>query len=234
MALAVGTSHLLPSAAQDQPIAQPTRQRPPDPPTNPPPNQTRPGGGLNPETSAMCSPQNLSLRALVPVESPVLTASDYPTFFFYVPFGKEVVERVEFSILRWPGERERHYKAVLSLPEEPGILSVSLPPNPDYALEAGQHYRWYFHVYCQDGMPQQPDLTVNGVIQRVVPTPERDRQIQSGSPAIWHDALARVAEQLQASPGDEEILERWRSLLQQIDASDLAYMPLFGPVVALE
>lgn len=226
LAIALGLQILLPLAAFAQPTMQSTTQRPPTPPSSPPPNQTRPGGGLNPVSSTFCTPQNDSLRALIPVNNPVLTTSDHPTFFFYVPFGNDVVSHAEFSMLLWPGEMKRHYRAEFSLPDAPGIISVSLPNVPDYALEDEQYYRWYFHVYCQDGTPQQPDLTVNGVIQQVSLTPERDRLIQSGSPEIWHDALAYVAEQLRISPNDSQLQQLWQSLLQQIDAEDLTHVAL--------
>lgn len=234
LAIALGLHILLPLAVLAQPLAKSTTQRPPNPPSSPPPNQTRPGGGLNPDTSALCTPQNDSLRALIPVDNPVLTTSDHPTFFFYVPFGNDVVSHAEFSMLLWPGEMKRHYNVEFSLPDNPGIVRVSLPNVPGYALEEGQYYRWYFHVYCQDGTPQQPDLTVNGVVQQVALTPERDRQIHSGSPEIWHDALASVAEQLQISPNDSQLQQRWQSLLQQIDAEDLTHVAPSGPIIVLE
>jgi len=196
----VASMHIvLPLTAQAQSAIHATTQRPPNPPSNPPPNQTRPGGGLNPDISAMCTPQNESLQALIPVETPVLTASEHPTLFFYVPFGNDVVERAEFSMLVWPGELQRHYKAHILLPESPGIVGVTLPDAPEYALEEGQNYRWYLNVYCQDGRPQQPDLTVNGIVQRVTLTEGGDRQHQSSSPELWHDALASAIEQLEQS-----------------------------------
>ena len=210
-----------------QSIAPTLAQGIPDPPRRPPPNQTRPGGGLNPESSALCTPQNESLQALIPVDYPGLTVSDSPTFFFYVPFGNEVVDHAEFSMLLWPGEMQRHYEVEFALPDEPGIISVTLPDTPDYALQEDQYYRWYFNVYCQDGDRIQPDLTVNGTVQRVAQTPERDRQIQNGSPEIWHDTLATVAKQLQATPGDRQLQQQWQELLQHIDAEDLSGAVLY-------
>ena len=212
----------LSSVAVAQSVTPTLAQGAPDPPRRPPPNQTRPGGGLNPESSALCTPQNDSLRALIPMEAPGLTTSTHPEFFFYVPFGNEDVDRVQFSMLLWPGERQRHYQVEFELPPNPAIISVSLPSTSDYALMEDQYYRWYFQVYCQDGLLAQPDLMVNGTVQRVASTPERDRLIQSGSPEIWHDALAVTIQALKENPGDLSLNQQWQQLLHHIEADDLA------------
>lgn len=224
----------LPHAALAQSAVYADTQRPPNPPSNPPPNQTRPGGGLNPNSSAMCTPQNESLQALIPIDAPVLTASDHPTFFFYVPFGNGAVKRAEFSMLIWPGELQRHYEANILLPDSPGIVGVSLPGAPDYALEEGQNYRWYLNIYCQDGRPQQPDLTVNGIVQRVPFTPERDRQGQSTSLEPWHDTLESAVEQLERSPDDPDAYRQLTALLQHIDADDISEISLAGTAIILD
>jgi hypothetical protein len=65
-------------------------------------------------------------------------------------------------------------------------------------------------------------------------TPEREQQIRAATPDVWYDALSQVAVQLQASPQDAVLREQWRSLLQSIEAEDLAQAPLVGPVIALE
>lgn len=232
MAIAGQSLFCLIASAQIQPDLM-INQRPPDPPRTPPPNQTRPGGGLNPVTSELCSPLNDTVRALIPVENPVLTTSAYPTFLFYVPFGADQVRYGEFSLLVWPRELQRHYKVRFALPEQPGIVSVTLPDSPDYELDTNQYYRWYFQLYCQDGHETVPDLTVHGMVQRVAASLERDRPIESG-PEIWYDTAAAVAEQLQRSPHDAQLQQDWRNLLQSIDAEDLAQEPFVGSVIPID
>lgn len=209
-------------------------QRPPEPPSDPPPNDTRPGGGLSPQDSLSCNSLNNSVQALIPVENPVLTTTGSPTFLFYIPFGAEQIQFGEFSLLSWPGEQQRLYQIRFTLPQTPGVVSVTLPPQPEYTLQEGNHYRWYFQLYCQGGTGRQPDLTVNGMVHRVALTSERERQIWDATPDVWYDALAQVAAQLQASPQDAALREKWRSLLQTIEAEDLAQEPLLGSVLPLE
>lgn len=207
-------------------------QKPPPPPPKPPPNGTRPGGGLNPHDPLLCNALNRSLRALLPAENPVLTATDSPTFLFYLPFTADQIKYGEFTLLTWPGEQQRLYQVRFTLPKTPGIVSVKLPPQS--ALQEGQYYRWYLQLYCQNGSGAQPDLTVNGMVQRIALTVERKRQINNATPDVWYDALAQVAAQLQTSPQNSELQKNWRSLLQTIEAEDIAQEPLLGPVIPLK
>jgi hypothetical protein len=232
-AIALGLTHFLgyPSLAQIQPPFHLSQNRPTPPPT-PPNNQTKPGGGLNP--SQPCSDTQTQLRALVPVENPVLTASEHPTFLFYVPHTPESVSYGEFSLLVWPGEKERIYKTRFTLPQTPGIVSVKLPESPEYALETGQSYHWYFKLYCEGNTSAQPDLQVNGWVKRVPLTPERERQIEAATPEVWYDALAKVAENLRTSPENAALQNDWENLLELINAEDLAEEPIVGAVIPLE
>jgi Domain of Unknown Function (DUF928) len=209
-------------------------QRPPAPPRNPPPNGSRPGGGLNSAARSACTSGNTFMQALVPVQNPVLTTTNQPTILIYIPFGSDQVQFGEFSLLPWPGEQQRIYSARFTLPKTPGIVSVTLPSRPEYALKQGDYYHWYFQLYCRDGNGKQPDLTVHGLIQRTALTAERERQISAATPDVWYDALARVAAQLQTSPQNSNLRNQWRTLLRTIGAEDLAEEPLLGPVIPLK
>ena len=233
LAIALGLANLLsyPCLAQIQPPVYLSQNRP-TPPRTPPPNQTKPGGGLNP--SHPCSDTQSQLRALVPVENPVLTASEHPTFLFYVPYTPESVSYGEFSLLVWPGEKERIYKTRFALPQTPGIVSVKLPESPEYTLETDRSYHWYFKLYCEGNTSAQPDLQVNGWVKRVPLTPERAGQIEAASPEVWYDSLANVAENLRTSPENAALQNDWERLLELIDAGGLAEEPRVGALTPLE
>lgn len=235
IALVVGLTSQTSSSAQlvsDLVHNSTIAQRPPAPPPSPPPNDTRPGGGLGSHDPLLCNSLNQSIRALLPVANPVLTTTDSPTFLFYVPFAAEQVKFGEFTLLTWPGEQQRLYQVRFTLPKTPGIVSVKLSPQP--VLQQGKSYRWYFQLYCRNGAGTQPDLTVNGMVQRVALTAERERQIRAARPDIWYDALAQVAAQLQSSPQNSKLRLDWQSLLQTIDAGDFVQEPLVGSVIPLK
>lgn len=226
-------SFLPPSAYAQSTFTPEINQRPPAPPSAPPVNDTRPGGGLDADDD-FCRDLGDGLRALIPVESPVLTATTHPTFLVYIPAGAEAVQYGEFSLLLWPGEETRHYQTRFTLPESPGIVSITIPELPAHALAEDQIYRWYFQLYCGADEGAQPDLTLSGTVQRVALTPERSQQIEAVSPAIWYDSLANVANELKVSPSDEQLQTTWRSLMQIIDAKDAEAAPFVGPVLLVE
>lgn len=206
----------------------------PEPPKTPPlpPNKTKPGGGLDPSDSSCPSTQN-EPQALIPIENPVLTTSGNPTLLFYVPYGSEQVRLGEFSVLT-RDEKKRLYKTKFTLPDTPGIVSISLPSSTENLLEQDQYYHWYFKLYCQGNTSSQPDLQLNGWIQRVELTPERQRQIDAGTADIWYDSLANLANLIRESPQDAQLRSKWSELLQFIEAEYLDEKPLSGAVIPLE
>jgi hypothetical protein len=152
---------------------------------------------------------------------------------FYVPYASDDVRFGEFSLLVGPEEKQKLYKTRFTLPQTPGIVSITLPSAPEYALEEGQYYHWYFTLYCQSNTSSQPDVDVNGWVQRVALTPERDRQINAATPDVWYDASANLAQSLRASPQDAKLKNDWLNLLKSIGLEDLAQEPLVGPVIPL-
>lgn len=226
--------------ASPQPTASVTlraKQRPPAPPTTPPPNRTRSGGSLG--EAATCSADSQALMALVPVENPVFTTVDHPTFLFYVPFAADQVQYGEFSILVGPTEMTRLYQTRFMLPAQPGIVSITLPTNPGYRLKENASYHWYFKLHCNDDSPDPTnsttaDLQVDGWVQRVALTPDRQQQIQAASPEVWYDSAAQVANRLSETPTDTILQQQWRSLLQHIGAEALVQEPIVGGVQVLE
>ena len=193
-------------------------------------NQIKPRGELNPSNSS-CKSTSKSLTALIPVKNPVLTTRQHPTFLFYVPYASNEIHVGEFSLLVELAEMTTLYKTHFTLPQTPGIVSITLPSKPEYALEEGQDYYWYFELYCQTNTSSQPDVDVNGWVQRVALTPERKRQINTATPDVWYDASAKLAESLRASPQDARLRNDWVNLLKSIGSEDLATELFVGPVI---
>jgi hypothetical protein len=161
-AIALGLSSFLgyPTLAQIQMSTLLSQKNPPPPPKTPPPdNQRTPGGalgGLPNSSNPSCKSTSKPLTALIPVKNPVLTTREHPTFLFYVPYASDEVRVGEFSLLVGPEEKTRLYKTRFTLPQTPGIVSITLPSAPEYALEEGQYYHWYFKLYCQTNTSSQP------------------------------------------------------------------------------
>lgn len=200
------------AAATETPISQTL----PPPPSTPPPNHTRSGGSLG-DTDACDAGE--PLVALVPVNNPVLTTTDDPTILLYVPDEAESIAVGEFSVLVGVDEMTRLYHGQFTLPPTPGIVSLSLPPRPDYALAEGVPYHWYVKLHCHN----QTILTVDAWIQQST-APEQPP---------WYDTLAEMADRLQQNPTDPQLRQQWQALLATIDADHLAEAPLLGAVTWL-
>jgi Domain of Unknown Function (DUF928) len=211
------------------PIIKLAKDRP-NPPPKPPPNQGKPGGGLN-TAKQSCRNSTESLTALVPVQNPVLTTTGRPTLLFYVADAPADIRQGKFMIFT-QDDKTRIYETQFTLPQAPGIISIRLPESSKAALEVGQSYHWYFKLYCQGSKSAAADLDINGWIQRVAATPDRQRLIEAGQPDIWYDALANLAQRLQANPQDPVLKERWRTLLKSIEMEHLATKPLLSTVAA--
>jgi hypothetical protein len=230
-----GPTSSLPAGGQNYSPVPPSEgdiifNAPPFPPIDNETIRVRPGGLFTPS----CKSTTRSLTALIPIKNPALTTREHPTFLFYVPDASDEIRVGEFSLLVGPQEKTRLYKTRFTLPQTPGIVSITLPSAPEYALEEGQYYRWYFKLYCQSNTSSQPDVDVNGWVQRVALTPERERQIKAAAPDVWYDASANLAESLRALPQDVRLRNDWLNLLKSIGLEDLAQEPLVGPVIPLE
>lgn len=209
-------------------------QRPPDAPTDGNSRTRRkPGGGLDGSTSS-CPITTKSLMALVPEKrEQSLTTKAYPTFLFYIPYTPADIRIGEFSLQSGDGKK-RLYRTSFRVSNAPGIVSISLPPSVETGLEEGQTYQWHLKLYCRSNTSTKPDLGIDGLVQRVPMTPERQHQIDTAQPDIWFDSLNALANRLSTSASDRNVKQDWNNLLKSVDLQEFANEPLVGSVQVLE
>ncbi|MEG3895279.1 MULTISPECIES: DUF928 domain-containing protein [unclassified Microcoleus] len=200
-----------------------TPQTPPDP-------NTTPGGGLDPSNSS-CKKTKQPLTALIPQKNLGLTTSARPTFWFYIPYVREDIQRGGFVLVN-QDEKTVIYDTIFQLPQTPGIVSISIPLSSESALEESKTYRWFLKIYCNK-RTNRADLVVDGSVKRVEMTAETERLINAASPDIWYDSLTRLGDLLLTSPQDEKLKNDWNKLLESIGRKELSKEPLVGPVVEL-
>lgn len=184
------------------------------------------------------------LTAIVPKSNTGKTLSEYPTFFVYVPASlqswADTVKGAEFGIEDENGNEI--YSDVVTLPDNYGIVSVSIPSTPNAPkLEVGKNYTWYFHVICDwqnNPLDRSSIHYVESRIQRVEPSEElaiwlkeksaRDRVDMLAEKGMWYDMIATLAELRRDRPGDLLLAAEWARLLRhdQVQLSDLAEEPL--------
>jgi hypothetical protein len=182
------------------------------------------GGG----SKGKCPPVAQPLTALVPVYElnpdqtrPVwaLTASDRPTFWFYVPYTLTQDLPLEFVLKDAQGNYL--YKTKFTQDNaSPGVIKISLPTTVA-ALKPGEQYRWYFLIQCDS-----IGTHVEGVIEHQLLSSKLQQELQSKDPraraeiyamnGLWYDALTDLATFQLAEPANPDIQADWQSLLQSV------------------
>jgi hypothetical protein len=210
---------------------------PPQPPPDPPPGGRVRGGARR---TPLCLKVEPKLTALVPSteEPPTVTnvwgwtTKANPTLWFYVPYTQDSAYPTEFVLQ--DQQSNPIYRQAIALPNQPGVISISLPANAP-ALEVDKQYRWFLTVYC-DPQKQSPPIYVEGVIQRVNLKSKITQQLQTATPlqqyaiyaqnGIWHEALTTLAQLRQKDPQGAALQTQWRDLLTSIGLDDIATKPI--------
>ena len=206
------------------------KQSRPSPPNSPPPNQAKPGGGLDSDSFLQaCQHPTESLTAIVPVRNPVFTTQAHPSFWFYVPDSSNDILAGEFSLLS-SDEKTRIYSTRFTLPQVPGVVSIELPNTLETTLVEGEAYHWYFKLYCAGNLSNRADLNVNGWIQRAALSSEQLLSDGASTSDIWYDTVTDVAHNLRVRPEDSDYKKRWAMILQEANLGELSNTTILGPV----
>ena len=219
----------------------------------PPPPDRGAAGDRGGAASRGCGVGNQSVIALVPIYKETLnqgqtetvavtkvwglTNEEYPTFWFFVPYQKSLIDSIEFVIKDESSKQSQTlYRTVVTIPEVPGIISIPLNANTP-PLQVNKMYHWFFKikVICN---PQQPPERqyVEGWVQRVNPNPQLVDSLKQATPqqwvnlyaenGIWYDALTTLAELRLSKPEDPTLAMEWMNLLKSVDLENLAKQPL--------
>ncbi|MBW4607914.1 MAG: DUF928 domain-containing protein [Hassallia sp. WJT32-NPBG1] len=208
-------------------------------PPNGAPIGRRQGGARR--TGTECPDLKTPITALVPGEETsdesksflAFTVSEYPTFWVYVPQLPSNVRSGEFVFQDEKGSDV--YRMPLTLPEKSGVIGMSLPSSPEYALKTGNKYQWYFKVYCGDRQNTSEYFYVKAGVQRVALTTDLERQLKTTKPEeytayavnqIWQDALTNLADMRRINSGDRVVAQDWNDLLTAVGLSEFASAPI--------
>ena len=205
-----------------------TYKRPEPPPTGTPLGDPTPGG-TRPEINCPQTPEPLT--ALLANNGSDFTLSEYPTFLFYIPYAAEQIDEMEFLLQDAQQNRTVYHKAI-KLTDKAGIVKISIPANPDYALKLNDNYRWHFNLKldCAESY-----LVVQGWIRRVSMSSQLETQLDAvpsqkylayQENGIWYDAIANLADLYFANPDNRELSLAWTNLLEFLQLSWVSKQPL--------
>ena len=198
------------------------------PPLSAPGN--RESGSTRSPVSCLTNP-NEAVYALMPDTNYGLTATGYPSFYFYLP--ETQVQLVRFVVYE-EATGNLFYEGQFNIKGDAGIVNLQLPENGiQRPLAVGESYYWYFSVIC-DPNNADADYVVSGTIQRVEAPADLSDALSAAVPAdlpnlyaqagLWHDALMASA-QLRASG---ETAAPWQSLLAAVNLDRFASQPMLS------
>lgn len=208
----------------------------------PPPDTGTPKGDSTPGTtrpSATCPKTSKPLTALVANNGSDYTLSEHPTFWFYIPYAPEQINYMEFLLLDGD-ERQTIYRTAVKLVEKSGIIKITIPAKSEYSFKVNETYRWYFKINCQPERTNQPELVLNGWVQRQPLSSKLKNQIEMAKSQqyfiykennLWYDAIANLAQQYFAHPENPQLNQDWANLVKALGYSWVVQEPLVDAVL---
>jgi Domain of Unknown Function (DUF928) len=166
-----------------------------------------------------------------------LTGVDHPTLLVYVPYGKNAIVDLSFTLQDEsnPADTQIIYQNPNLAPAAtPGIMRIALPKFSK-PLVANKPYHWFLKLNMGCTAGQRP-IFVDGWVQRADLDRTLSDQLKQASPTgkialsaengLWYDALNSLASLRAAKPQDPGLKQDWQNLLKSIDLGDLANQPL--------
>lgn len=167
-----------------------------------------------------------------------LTSMEHPTFWFYVPYPKNSIVDISFTLQDEtnPIDTQIVYQnAKLTPTLIPGVMAIALPKST-VPLSAKRSYHWFMKLNMSCTIGQRP-IFVEGWVQRTELNSSLTNQIEQATPTeqvnlyaangLWYDALTTLAHLRAAKPQDKYLNQAWKNLLESIELGDLASQP-FG------
>lgn len=206
-----------------------------------PPDRSAPSSTLGGASRGGCIESEGVLTSLMPPNNLGLTVTGYPTFFWYVP--KSSAEALEFKLLDSKSGRVI-YQKTLTVPENSGIVSFTIPNNElPTPLEVGKMYHWFLTMRCppnpNEELPEKSgNVIVDGWVERTELSSSLVNQLENAAPSdrpalyaaagIWYDSLTTLAKLLHQTPNDENLKKQWKKLLDSAGLNVIVEKPMLN------
>lgn len=220
LAIALLVTLITPTFAQTNTNSTRIVYTPPDRKGTPPASNQTGSRGICPKTE-------IPLLAMGGTSGYTQTISEFPTFWFYIPYTSDRISQGELEL------QDENAKTIdrisIALPTTPKIISIRLTQP----LELNRPYRWYLAVNCSfDRFTSEGYVT--GTIERILLPAEVERQVTiARSPldrlqiyaqnGIWYDTLNELAQLYLTEP---TLAETWKDFLKNVGLENIADVPL--------
>lgn len=203
---------------------------PPSPDTGSPEEEVLPGGTRDSNLmTKICGEHDQEIAYLLGDKNREFTLSAHPTFWFYIPKSLEKVAQLKFEVKELETGK-KVYGRTVSAPKMPGIIGISLPPEPQYAVAPNVNYSWSMEVDCKNSnhesvrllegwlhrLPSNPDLQ-----NQLAAVPDTEKHTVYFQHDLLYDALNDLAQLRIAQPHDAQLKMSWNELLAELGWRDL-------------
>lgn len=198
-----------------------------EPPDRGTPGRREPGG-----TRGTCPAGTEKIQALIPQTTAGGTSMSHPTLFFYVPMSLNQTVKLELDD---QSEQLIGSKTFNLKVNNPGIVSLSLPSDPQWQIRPGQNYKWYLTVVC-DPKDIEGNIFLSGWFNGFTLNPTQQTTISQGNfpenlkiyqrEFLWYDTLTTLANLLSRQPSDAQLRSQWEELLKSVNLGTISQQPL--------
>lgn len=196
----------------------------------------RPGRREGTGSRGDCPSVETPLTALIPSSHIGSFVEAYPTLWFYNPYQSGEVTWAEFSLQ--DEQNQDIYRANLTLPSLPGIVSLNLSSLPPFPLD--KPYQWYIKIYCDRAKLSTP-IFIRGWVKRIPLKPDLEKQLRASQTprhqiaiyaqnGIWYSALTTLMNLRLAEPQNPSFQDDSTHLLGEIGLENLSQKKLAGMV----
>lgn len=197
-----------------RPDAPPIWESPDDPAFSPQPGQPK---------TCVASGQP-TLTTLVPKSNIGLSATAFPTFYWFTPTNSYRI--VQFSLYEvGAGGRSRKevYSTTFQASGKAGLSRISIPDQEStLALKPKTDYQWVVGLFCT--RKGRNGIIANGWIRYVPPTQEvakkvsksklKDQADAFAEAGYWYDAVQALAAARREKPEDGRLIKTWKTLFE--------------------
>jgi hypothetical protein len=203
-----------------------------------PPIRPRPTSRTNGTGSRGCSnSQPISLNLLVPGDHMGQTASDHPTFFWYVKNASKDNISARFTLVE-PGIPKPVFDQTIPITSS-GIMRLELPRESP-GISPDKEYRWTVSVLCNPDRPSDFISFAQSFIVQNSPSEDLAKQLAAAKSDLeraqiyansgyWYDALADYSK---ASGTDLNAQKQMFTLLEQVGLKDVVEQASTSPKTA--
>lgn len=220
------------SAPYGRSIEESAQNSLPAPPDTGSPEEDFSAGGTRDgnQLKQICGKKSQEILYLLGNNNRELTLSAHPTFWFYVPEGVNNKAQINFVLVELETGKKIYARPV-QLPEQAGMLGISIPSKPEYALSTQINYRWSLEINCTE-LEQEPVIALQGWLyrslshtdlqDRLAVTPDEQKHTVYLQHNLLYDALNHLVKLSIAQPQNNHLRTAWNQLLMELGWQDLA------------